>query len=219
MPRPRRARWRVQRCSAKTNMYAQVYIALTAGGPQGPCRGRRRHRCARSSSAIPGKLLLADPQLGPLTAKEDLMLTTRSGLSPFERLLTLFTRVRPGEGRSALLFVLHAFLLLFSYQVVKALREAFMLAKFSAEVRSYAVAVTALVADAAGPALRRRAPPARRRAAAARRDDLLRRQHAGVRGRRVVGRRPSPSCSSSGPASTASWSSPSCGRSRPTRST
>jgi AAA family ATP:ADP antiporter len=73
------------------------------------------------------------------------MLTSRSGLSPFERLLTLFTRVRPGEGRSVALFMLHAFLLLFSYQIVKALREAFMLAKFSAEVRAYAVAVTALV--------------------------------------------------------------------------
>ena len=58
------------------------------------------------------------------------MLTDHSGLTPFERLLTLFTRVRPGEGRTALLFILHAFLLLFSYQVVKALREAFMLTKF-----------------------------------------------------------------------------------------
>jgi len=73
------------------------------------------------------------------------MLTDHSGLTPFERLLTLFTRVRPGEGRSALLFILHAFLLLFSYQVVKALREAFMLAKFSAEVRAYAVALIALI--------------------------------------------------------------------------
>ena len=73
------------------------------------------------------------------------MLTDRSGLTPFERLLTVFTRVRPGEGRTVLLFMLHAFLLLFSYQVVKALREAFMLAKFTAEVRSYAVAITALI--------------------------------------------------------------------------
>jgi AAA family ATP:ADP antiporter len=73
------------------------------------------------------------------------MLTDHAGLSPFERLLTLFTRVRPGEGRSAFLFFLHGFLLLFSYQVVKALREAFMLVKFSAEVRAYAVAVIALV--------------------------------------------------------------------------
>ncbi len=73
------------------------------------------------------------------------MLTDRADLRPFERVLALFTRMRPGEGRSALLFMLHAFLLLFSYQVVKALREAFMLAKFSAEVRAYAVAVTALI--------------------------------------------------------------------------
>lgn len=73
------------------------------------------------------------------------MLTDRSGLSPFERLLTLFTRVRPGEGRSAFLFFAHGFLLLFSYQVVKALREAFMLTKFPAEVRAYAVALIALI--------------------------------------------------------------------------
>ena len=73
------------------------------------------------------------------------MLTDHAGLSPFERLLTLFTRVRPGEGRSAFLFFLHGFLLLFSYQIVKALREAFMLTKFPAEVRAYAVALIALI--------------------------------------------------------------------------
>lgn len=72
-------------------------------------------------------------------------LTSDEHLSGFERLLTLFTRLRPGEGRSAFLFAAHGFLMLFSYQVVKALREAFMLTKFSAEVRSYAVAVIALL--------------------------------------------------------------------------
>ena len=66
-------------------------------------------------------------------------------LSRFERLLSVVTRVAPGEGRTALLFFLHGFLLLASYQVVKALREAFMLTKFSAETRSYAVALMALV--------------------------------------------------------------------------
>lgn len=66
-------------------------------------------------------------------------------LSRFERLLTLVTRVRPGEGGAVYLFFLHAFLLLASQQVVKALREAFMLAKFSAQTRSYAVALVALV--------------------------------------------------------------------------
>jgi AAA family ATP:ADP antiporter len=68
-----------------------------------------------------------------------------AGLTRFERLLTLVTRVRSGEGRAAFLFFMHAFLLLASYQVVKALREAFMLAKFSAEQRSYAVAAMALL--------------------------------------------------------------------------
>jgi ATP:ADP antiporter, AAA family len=72
------------------------------------------------------------------------MITDHAGLSRFERLLTLVTRVRPGEGRAAFLFFLHGLLLLLSYQMVKALREAFMLTKFSAEVRSYAVAVIAL---------------------------------------------------------------------------
>lgn len=57
----------------------------------------------------------------------------------------MITRIRSGEGRCAFLFFLHAFLLLASYQMVKALREAFMLAKFSAEVRAYSVALMALV--------------------------------------------------------------------------
>ncbi len=73
------------------------------------------------------------------------MLTNHAVLSPFERLLTLVTRVRPGEGRSAFLFFAHAFLLLSSYQIVKALREAFMLTRYSAEVRAYAVALIALI--------------------------------------------------------------------------
>ena len=73
------------------------------------------------------------------------MLTDNSGLSPFERLLTLFTRIRPGEGRSTFLFFLHGFLLLFSYYIVRVLREAFILTDYSAEVRSYGYAVVALV--------------------------------------------------------------------------
>lgn len=66
-------------------------------------------------------------------------------LTRFERLLSFVTRVAPGEGRTAFLFFLHGFLLLASYQEVKALREAFMLTKFSAETRAYAVAIMALV--------------------------------------------------------------------------
>jgi AAA family ATP:ADP antiporter len=73
------------------------------------------------------------------------VISDHAGLSRFERFLSLITRVRPGEGRAAFLFFLHGFLLLSSYQVVKALREALILTRFSAETRSYAVAVTALV--------------------------------------------------------------------------
>jgi AAA family ATP:ADP antiporter len=73
------------------------------------------------------------------------VLTDHAGLTRFERTLTLFTRVRPGEGRCVQIFLAHGFLLLFSYMIVKALREAFMLTRFSAEVRAYAVAVIALV--------------------------------------------------------------------------
>ncbi len=62
-----------------------------------------------------------------------------------ERLLSLVTPLRAGEGRPALLFFVHAFLLLSSFETVKALRQTFMLTKFSAETRSYAVALTALV--------------------------------------------------------------------------
>ncbi len=80
------------------------------------------------------------------------MLTDHAGLSPTERALTLFTRVRPGEGRGALLFFTQAGLLLFSYYIVKSLREAFILTEFSAEVRAYAVAVIALLLMALVPA-------------------------------------------------------------------
>jgi ATP:ADP antiporter, AAA family len=92
------------------------------------------------------------------------LLSAHDELNRFERLLTLVTRVRPGEGRAAFLFFLHGFLLLSSYQVVKALREAFILTKFSAETRSYTVASIALVLMLLMPAyawLRRRLDGAR----------------------------------------------------------
>lgn len=73
------------------------------------------------------------------------MTQARTEWTRFEHLLSYVTRIRAGEGRAALLFFLHAFLLLASYQMVKALREAFMLAKFSAETRSYAVALMSLL--------------------------------------------------------------------------
>ena len=67
-----------------------------------------------------------------------LMAESGNSIGPRPSPTTDATPVAPGEGRTAFLFFLHGFLLLFSYQVVKALREAFMLTKFSAEVRAYA---------------------------------------------------------------------------------
>ncbi len=66
-------------------------------------------------------------------------------LTPFERALTLLTRVRPGEGLSVALFFCHGLLLMSAYYIIRALRESFMLTEHTAETRAYAVAVTALV--------------------------------------------------------------------------
>ena len=89
--------------------------------------------------------IIAPPDETDIVRGADRLNFDHASLTRFERLLSLVTRVAPGEGRTAFLFFLHGFLLLASYQVVKALREAFMLTKFSAESRAYAVAVMALV--------------------------------------------------------------------------
>ena len=73
------------------------------------------------------------------------MLTDLSRLSPLERALTPFTRLRPGEGRSLAMFFVSAFLFLFSYYILKALREAFVLSEFSAAARAYSLAAIALL--------------------------------------------------------------------------
>lgn len=71
------------------------------------------------------------------------MTQSSDSFNPFERLLQLFTKVRPGEGVSVALFFLQGFLLMFAYYIIRTLREAFILSEFSAEVRSYAVAAIA----------------------------------------------------------------------------
>ncbi|HEU4620508.1 MAG TPA: hypothetical protein VFV10_20915 [Gammaproteobacteria bacterium] len=58
--------------------------------------------------------------------------------SAFERVLALFTTVRPGEGRSALLFSTYALVLLVCYYVLKTVREPLLLAGGSAALKSYA---------------------------------------------------------------------------------
>jgi AAA family ATP:ADP antiporter len=87
-----------------------------------------------------------------------------SELTAFERFLRLFTKVRPGEGRGVALFFLQGFLLLFSYYIIRSLREGFILTEHGAEARSYAVAVGAAVLMLVIPlysALRRRFDPER----------------------------------------------------------
>lgn len=66
-------------------------------------------------------------------------------LTPLERVLALFTRVRPGEGSAVLLLLCQVFVLLFSYYLLKSTREALILAEGSAELRSYTIAAQALL--------------------------------------------------------------------------
>ena len=65
--------------------------------------------------------------------------------TPFERLLALITRIRPGEGRPVALFGAHVFLILFAYYIFRSVREGFLLESGSAARGSYATAVIAAV--------------------------------------------------------------------------
>ena len=65
--------------------------------------------------------------------------------NPLDRVLSLFTEVRPGEAGTALLLTLNIFLLLAAYYVIKPLREALILSDQGAEVKSYAAAGQAIL--------------------------------------------------------------------------
>ena len=73
------------------------------------------------------------------------MTEPRTRLSIVERFVSMFTKMRPGEGTSVLLFALNAFLILVCYYILKTIREALILVEFDAEVRSYATATQALL--------------------------------------------------------------------------
>ncbi len=62
-----------------------------------------------------------------------------------ERYIGLFTVLRPGEGRSVLLFFLLAFLILVAYYILKTLREPLLLEGDPAEMKSYATATIAAI--------------------------------------------------------------------------
>ena len=62
-----------------------------------------------------------------------------------ERFLSRFYRVEPGEGRSVALFFCYALLMMVSYYILKTIREPLLLTSSSAEYKSYAHAVIALL--------------------------------------------------------------------------
>ena len=66
-------------------------------------------------------------------------------LTAVERFLTLFTRVQAGEGRSVGILALQAFTLMLAYYLIRPVREALILTEGTAELRSYAVGVQALL--------------------------------------------------------------------------
>ena len=65
--------------------------------------------------------------------------------TPTERFLSLFTTLRAGEGRPAQLLCLQAFTLMFSYYLLKVIREPMILAEGSAELKAYTTAMQALL--------------------------------------------------------------------------
>lgn len=68
-----------------------------------------------------------------------------SRLTPLDRFLGRFTRLRPGEGRSVVLFFAYALLMMVSYYILKTIREPLLLTGPSAAIKSYAYAATAAV--------------------------------------------------------------------------
>src|SRR5688572_27118458 len=66
-------------------------------------------------------------------------------LTRFEKLLSAFTKVQPGEGRCVGLICLQALTLMSAYYLIRPVREALILTEGGAELRSYAVGVQALL--------------------------------------------------------------------------
>ncbi|MDX1569860.1 MAG: Npt1/Npt2 family nucleotide transporter [Xanthomonadales bacterium] len=65
-------------------------------------------------------------------------------LTGFERFLSLFTSVRPGEGTSVLFLFATAFVLMACYYILKPVRDALILAEGSAEIKAYSQGIVAV---------------------------------------------------------------------------
>ena len=89
-------------------------------------------------------------------------MTEQSRTSGIERFLNLFTEVRPGEARTALLLALNVFLILMAYYILKTVREALILSEGTAELKSYLVRRAGRGAGVRGALLR----PSRRQVSA-----------------------------------------------------
>ncbi|MCJ7557179.1 MAG: hypothetical protein MUP90_09750 [Gammaproteobacteria bacterium] len=66
-------------------------------------------------------------------------------LSPYERLLSLFTQVRGGEGRAIGWLCLNATVIMLAYYLLKPVREALILTEGGAALRTYATGAQALL--------------------------------------------------------------------------
>src|SRR4051794_13550162 len=78
-------------------------------------------------------------------------MTARTPGSPVDRVLRLFTDVKPGEGVTALLLAVNIFLILMAYYVLKPVREALILSEGSAELKTYMSAAQVAVLAAIVP--------------------------------------------------------------------
>ncbi|MEE4193138.1 MAG: putative Ig domain-containing protein [Halieaceae bacterium] len=65
--------------------------------------------------------------------------------TPTERFLSLFTTLRPNEGRGVMLLCVQAFTILFVYYLLKVIRDPLILAEGSAELKSYTNAMQAAI--------------------------------------------------------------------------
>ena len=66
-------------------------------------------------------------------------------LTRLDRFLGSFTQLRPGEGRSVVLFFSYALLMMLAYYILKTIREPLLLSGMSAAAKSYAYGLTALL--------------------------------------------------------------------------
>ncbi|MEE4246130.1 MAG: hypothetical protein V2I33_12015 [Kangiellaceae bacterium] len=66
-------------------------------------------------------------------------------LGPLEVFLSLFTRMRPNEGKMTLALIVNAYFILFSHYLLKVVRESLLLTHGSAVDKSLANALSAIV--------------------------------------------------------------------------